>query len=64
MICEKYDRLTPIERVSYVGELIHAVMSDNELFDAGNSLINLAILKGLFEGVKILPNDTTDIPEA
>ena len=54
-LCDKYFNLTPIERVSLVGELVHAIQSDNELFDMANDLIQLGILKGVFINTAILP---------
>ena len=61
MLCEKYTQLTPLERATYVGELVHAVQSDNGLFELGEEVIKLAILKGLFDGVKIMPDSTPEI---
>jgi len=63
-LCDKYFNLTPIERVSLVGELVHAIQSDNELFDMANDLIQLGILKGVFINTAILPEqDNTDTHE-
>lgn len=63
-LCDKYFDLTPIERVSLVGELVHAIQSDNELFDMANDLIQLGILKGVFINTAILPEqDNTDTHE-
>lgn len=57
MICEKFNKLTPNERVMYIGKLVHAVENDSVLFDAGNEIIELAISRGIFDGVKILPEN-------
>ena len=63
-LCDKYFNLTPIERVSLVGELVHAIQSDDELFDMANDLIQLGILKGVFINTAILPEqDNTDTHE-
>jgi len=53
--CEKYQALTPIEKITFIGELIHAAQSDNKVFDMANDLIKLAIIKGVFDGVTINP---------
>ena len=53
--CDKYQNMTPKERTEYVGSLIHSVISDDEIFEAGIRLIKKATKKGLFEGVKINP---------
>lgn len=63
-LCDKYFYLTPIERVSLVGELVHAIQSDNELFDMANDLIQLGILKGVFINTAILPEQDTNTPES
>ena len=63
-LCDKYFDLTPIERVSLVGELVHAIQSDNELFDMANDLIQLGILKGVFINTAILPEQDTKTPES
>ena len=63
-LCDKYFDLTPIERVSLVGVLVHAIQSDNELFDMANDLIQLGILKGVFINTAILPEQDTNTPES
>ena len=55
MLSENYSKLTPLERVMYIGELTHACMCDDEIFDMGKELIRMGINKGLFENVKIMP---------
>jgi len=63
MTCEKYNNLTPIEKVCFIGQLTHAAMCDEKIFDIANDLIALAVRKGLFNSVTILPNDvSTEIP--
>ena len=60
MLCEKYNRLLPIERVLLIGELLHAMQSDNEFFDKSVRIIRTAKRKGLFDNVKILPDLKND----
>lgn len=55
MLCEKYSRLTPVERVMLIGKLLHAMQSDNDFFDSSVRIIRAAKKKGLFDNVKILP---------
>lgn len=57
MICEKFNQLSPNERVIYIGKLVHAVENDNLLFEAGNEIIGLANDKGIFTGITILPDN-------
>lgn len=61
-LCEKYFNLTPIERVSLVGELVHAIQSDNALLSMAEDIIKLGVAKGIFDDTIINPetpkNDT------
>jgi hypothetical protein len=57
MICKNYDSLSHVQKIVYVGELLHSCQSDNELFLMGLALIDLARQKGLLDGVVILPNN-------
>lgn len=43
-----------------VGKLLHAMQSDNELFDKAKWIIEVAELQGVFDKVTILPNDNKD----
>ena len=61
MLCEKYNRLLPIERVLLIGELLHAMQSDNDFFDKSVRIIRTAKRKGLFDNVKILPDLKNDL---
>jgi len=56
-ICSKYEELSPFERVEFIGKLVHAVMSDNFMFQVGQDIIKTGENKGLFNGVKILPEN-------
>lgn len=60
MICKNYDSLSHVQKIVYVGELIHSCQSDDELFLMGLSLIELARQRGLLEGVVILPEESTE----
>lgn len=55
MICQKFEKLTPVERIRFIGSIHHAIMSDDEFFENAQYIIDEARLKGLFKGVKILP---------
>lgn len=55
MICENYDKLSHAQKVIFIGQLTHAAQSDNDVFDLANHLITLAVAKGLFNGVEIIP---------
>lgn len=61
MNCPTFLTLTPMERSKYIGMLIHAVQSDEELFILGQQLIDLATIKGLFDGVTIMPNNQAGV---
>lgn len=55
MICKEFDELTPQEKTTYIGQLVHSVQSDSELFKTGQMLISVAKKKGLFDNVIINP---------
>ena len=55
MLSENYSKLTPLERVMYIGELTHACMCDDDLFNLGKEIIRRGINSGLFDNVKIRP---------
>jgi hypothetical protein len=53
MNCLNYLSLSDDEQRQYIGSLVHAVMSDDDLFSEGIKLIKKAGRKGKFDGVKI-----------
>lgn len=59
MNCQEYQQLTPIEKSRYIGSLVHAVISDSAFFIAGQKIIALAEVAGLFDGVEIHPEEIT-----
>jgi hypothetical protein len=60
MICDKFLELPPREKILFIGELTHACMNNDEMYEAGKEIIKAAMEKGVFENVKIMPdrNDT------
>ena len=52
----KYQSLTIVEKIDMVGKLVHAIQSNNEMFDLAETLLIKAEEKGLFINIKILPN--------
>lgn len=59
-LCDKYDSLSPVERLTLVGEIVHALQSSDEIFDDVQKIIKKAILQGLFVGTVILPDNTPE----
>lgn len=57
MICKKYDSLSHVDKIKFIGELVHIVQNDDEFYDMGFSLIYMAKMKGVLDGVKIIPNN-------
>ena len=55
MNCVEFQDLIPKERTEFIGELVHACMSDSKLYEMGQKIIRAAIRKGLFDGVTINP---------
>jgi hypothetical protein len=60
MLCTKFSELTPREKILFIGELTHACMNDDFMFEVGKEIIKTGTTKGLFDNVKIMPenNDT------
>lgn len=56
MNCPQFQQLTPLEKSTFIGELVHSCISDERFFDLGKKLIKQAHRKGLFDGVKINPD--------
>ena len=63
MLCKNFDSLSHYEKITYIGELLHACQSDNYFFELGNDIIRSAKDVGLFDGVKILPQVTDETDE-
>jgi hypothetical protein len=59
MLCKKYDELGHFDKVTYIGELLHACQSDDLFFEQGEIIIRKAKVMGLFNGVVILPDHLT-----
>jgi len=60
MLCKKFSDLNYLERVLFIGELTHACMNDDKLKEMGDLIIKIAKDKGIFENVKILPEDESN----
>lgn len=60
MICEKYDKLSIVDKILFTGELLHACMNDDRLFELGKQVIELGYVRGVFNGVQILPQRTDE----
>lgn len=54
-VCKKFDELSIVQKITKVGQLVHIYQSDDTLHEHLNQLIELATLKGLFDGVVINP---------
>jgi hypothetical protein len=57
MLCEEYTKLTPKEKRDFIGELVHCVQEDSELYRLGKAIIAIAYQRGLFNGVIINPTN-------
>lgn len=55
MLCLNYQKLTPKERRDFIGEIVHCVQEDDELYELGKEIIRLGYKWGMFEGVTINP---------
>ena len=52
MICDKYKSLTDFEQSLFLAKLIHSVINDDNNFVIAEELVQLGIMKGLFDNVK------------
>ena len=50
---EKWINLSVMEKIEFVGSVVHAIQNDSMAFDDAAVLINRAKERGAFEGVKI-----------
>ncbi len=55
MLCESFSNLSPIEKIKFIGELVHACQVSESFFKNGQDIIALAKKEGTFDGVTILP---------
>lgn len=60
MLCTEYFELTSVEKVKFIGELIHACQSNTSLYKTGKNIIEVAKENGIFDGVEILPPKDID----
>ena len=56
MLCTSYDELSYFDKITFIGELVHACQSDNNSFDKAQQIIKNAKTNGYFNGVQILPD--------
>lgn len=64
MVCTNFSKLSPREKVIFIGELTHACMNDSEMYEMGVSLIQIATARGIFDNVKIMPESDNTETEA
>lgn len=57
MLTKEYEELTPVQRVEFIGKLCHAAMSSTSCFRDAKELIEKGERIGVFDGVKILPQN-------
>jgi hypothetical protein len=55
MLCDSFSKLTPFEKIKFIGELVHACQVSEKFFKNGQDIITLAKKEGTFDGVTILP---------
>ena len=63
MVCQSYLEMSPKEKILFIGQLNHACMSNETLFEMGKEIIELANLLRVFEKVTILPSPKTEVYE-
>lgn len=60
MICPEFEKLTPNERVTFIGKLVHAVQNSTGAFNVAHHLLSWAENEGVFANVIINPPTTEE----
>lgn len=63
MNCEMFQNLSPLEKIKFIGKLVHAAQNDEASFNRASTLIFTAETRGVFEGVEILPENPENLDE-
>jgi hypothetical protein len=53
--CSSYQKLTTVEKVTLIGELIHCIQSDEYCLLTAKGMVNAARRRGVLDNVQILP---------
>lgn len=61
MLCKNFLELSPRDKILFIGELTHACMNDNDMYEKGKEIIKKATDSGIFDNVKIMPEDDTEV---
>lgn len=57
MLCKSFESLSHQEKVQFIGKLCHATQSSEHAFALAKDLIDFGERAGLFDNVKILPEN-------
>lgn len=57
MFCNSFDELSPDKKLKFLGELNHAVQSDEHYYHLAEIIIGLARRKGILDRVKFLSEE-------
>jgi hypothetical protein len=57
MLCKSFEELSHQQKVQFIGKLCHAAQSDEKLFHKSLDIIFEADYRGIFNNVKILPDN-------
>ena len=60
MNCTTYQKLTPKEKVEFIGKIVHAIQSSEYCFQLGEQIIKVGENQKVFEGVTINPSIEPD----
>jgi hypothetical protein len=53
--CKQWQSLSIIEKIDFVGKIVHLIQNDDTSFSRANGMIIKAEVQGLFEGIEICP---------
>jgi hypothetical protein len=60
MICQEYEDLSHVDKITLIGKAVHALQSDSKCFEMIKEVVEIATLKGLFNCVTFMPESIKD----
>lgn len=59
-LCKKFKDLTIVEKRDFIGNLVHCVQNDDDLFEFGQQIIFAGKMSGVLHGVVVNPENTDE----
>lgn len=58
MLCKNFNNLSHLEKMQFIGELVHVTQTDDPAFIAAKIIIENAKRTGVLKGIEIAPTET------